>query len=133
MTKKKDQPEASMEQIIRADGRYPLDAFAFLHEALAKTSKSVHGEQDETANRHVSGQQLCCGLRDLALERWGPLAKTVLARWNIRGSIDFGNMVYLLIKHNMMRKTDEDSLEDFRNVFDFEDAFKFVAQFELKE
>jgi uncharacterized repeat protein (TIGR04138 family) len=42
-------------------------------------------------------------------------------------------MVYLLVEHNFMRKTAEDSLEDFRDVFDFEEAFGDSGQFELKE
>ena len=51
------------------------------------------------------------------------LARTVLARWNIRATADFGEMVYLLIANGAMSKTDEDSLEDFRDVYDFDEAF----------
>jgi uncharacterized repeat protein (TIGR04138 family) len=61
------------------------------------------------------------------------LARTVLRKWNIRETIDFGNMVYLLVEHEFMRKTDEDSLEDFRDVFDFDEAFAVGGEFELKE
>jgi uncharacterized repeat protein (TIGR04138 family) len=32
-----------------------------------------------------------------------------------------------------MRKTDEDSIEDFRDVYDFETAFAPADDFELKE
>ncbi len=42
-------------------------------------------------------------------------------------------MVYLLIDHDFMKKTDEDSLEDFRDVFDFDKAFRSKGEFELKE
>jgi uncharacterized repeat protein (TIGR04138 family) len=69
----------------------------------------------------------------LAVERWGQLAKTVLGRWNIHASADFGEMVYLMIRHRFMKKTEEDSLEDFRNVYDFEEAFRLQDEFELKE
>src|SRR5438309_7080011 len=37
----------------------------------------------ERMNRHITGQQLCHVVRDIALERWGLMAKGVLARWNI--------------------------------------------------
>jgi len=128
-----DKPAKSMDQVIREDGRYPPDAFGFLHEGLARAVSQVYGEQAVTAQRHVSGAQLCHALRDLAIERWGMLARTVLAKWNIHATIDFGNMVYLLVESGLMRKTDEDSLEDFRDVFDFEKAFDVAEEFELKE
>lgn len=123
----------SMDELIRSDGRYPPAAYAFLHEGLARAVKAAHGgEVTEGAQSHVSGQQLCFALRDLAIERWGMLARPVLERWNIRATLDFGNMVYLLIHHEYMRKTDEDSLEDFRDVFDFDKAFDTHDHFELK-
>jgi len=127
------EPVKSMEQVIRDDGRYPPDAFAFLHEGLTKAVKAVHGqpEQETSPRRHVTGKQLCESLRDLAMGRWGMLAKLVLSRWNIRSTTDFGNMVYLLVNNGFMRKTDEDSLEDFRDVYDFTAAFDFKDQFDI--
>ena len=123
----------SMEDVIRADGRYPLEAYAFLQEGLARAVREAYGEEPSEAQRHVTGRQLCLGLRDVARERWGMLARSVLAKWNIRATIDFGHMVYLLIEHQLMRKTDEDSLEDFRDVYDFDEAFRPQDEFELKE
>ena len=128
------EPNIPMDEVIRRDGRYPAEAFAFLHEGLNKAVRDVFGEQAAPeGQRHVSGKQLCEALRDLAVERWGMLARTVLARWNIRKTVDFGNMVYLLIDNNYMRKTDEDSLDDFRDVYDFDKAFSGYNSFELKE
>ena len=129
-----NQPERSMEEVIRTDGRYPLEAFAFLHDGLAQAVKDAFGEDvPEAGQRHVTGRQLCLTMRDLAIERWGRLARTVLDRWNIRATVDFGNMVYLLIEHDFMKKTDEDSLDDFRDVYDFSEAFHVSGEFELKE
>ena len=59
----------------------------------------------------------------MAIRRWGLVAKTVLASWNIRTTLDFGRIVYALIDNDMMQKTEGDSLEDFRDVFDFDQAF----------
>ncbi len=124
-----------MEDVIRSDGRYPLEAYAFMHDGLTTAVRKIYSpdEPTEGGQQHVSGQDLCGSLRDLALERWGMLARTVLRKWNIRETIDFGNMVYLLVEHNFMKKTDEDSLEDFRDVFDFDEAFAHGGEFELKE
>lgn len=125
-----------MEDVIRSDGRYPPEAYGFLHEGLGKAVKSVHGEVtagEVGQQHHVTGSQLCNALRDLAIERWGMLAPVVLGKWNIHATIDFGNMVYLLIRANFMRKTETDSIEDFRNVYDFSAAFDARDNFELKE
>jgi uncharacterized repeat protein (TIGR04138 family) len=77
----------------------------------------------EKLNRHISGRQLCWGLRDLALARWGMLARTVLESWNIRDTRDFGRIVFAFIDLEMMRKQPEDRVEDFDGVFDFREAF----------
>lgn len=129
-----NKPEKSMEEVILADGRYPPEAFGFLHEGLGRAVQDIHGESSgPEAQRHVTGRQLCESLRDFAIKRWGMLAGTVLGKWNIHETIDFGNMVYLLIEQGFMRKTDEDSLEDFRDVYDFAKAFGGYHAFELKE
>ena len=82
----------------------------------------VHDEPEPGVPRHVSGQQLCEGLRLLALESWGSLAQAVLASWNIRTTRDFGEMVFLLIRLGLMGKQDSDRIEDFGNVYDFNQA-----------
>lgn len=124
----------NMDALIRRDGRYPREAFEFLHEGFEFAVKRVHGEGPEPAgSKHVSGGDLCLALRDLAVQKWGLLAPTVLEKWNIHATLDFGNMVYLLVNNDFMRKTEEDSLEDFQGVFDFKDAFNIVCDLELKE
>ena len=128
MTENAEQPAAkgpeAMAQLIIDDGRYPLDAFEFLHDGLAPA---------EPGRRHVSGAELCCSLRDQAVDRWGPLARTVLRRWRINATDDFGNMVYLLVNNDFMQKTERDSIEDFRQVYDFDQAFTVRVDFKLKE
>ena len=125
----------SMEKLIRQDGRYPLGAFAFLNEGLSRAVQGVYGDKEppEPGQRHVTGEQLCLALRDLAIENWGPLARTVLRSWRIYATVDFGHMVYLLVNNGFMQKTESDSLEDFRDVYSFDDAFGRPGTFELKE
>jgi len=126
-------PEQSIEQIIREDGRYPPEAYAFLHEALQRAIRQVHGETGPKQPRHVTGGQICQAVRDLAIQRWGMLARTVLVKWNVRGTIDFGNMVYLMIRHGHWHKEEEDRIEHFRDVFDFAEAFDACDEFEVAE
>lgn len=111
-------------------GSFPVHAFSFVREGLAHTVKIVHGEDAAEAmlppddeSRHVSGQQLCLGLRDYANRRYGLLARTVLRRWGVERTEDFGRIVFSMIELGWMRKTDEDTLEDFRDVYDFDEAF----------
>jgi uncharacterized repeat protein (TIGR04138 family) len=111
-------------------GLFPPQAFDFIEEGLRHTVLQIHGREksekpdSETVCRHVSGPQLCDGLRELALAKWGRLARTVLRRWNITSTLDFGRIVFALIAAGQMQKTDEDTLEDFRNVYDFKNTFE---------
>jgi uncharacterized repeat protein (TIGR04138 family) len=73
--------------------------------------------------RHVTGQELAEGLRMYALDQFGPMAKTVLEHWGITTTLDFGEIVFILIEAGLMRKTENDNLGDFKNVFNFESAF----------
>jgi len=137
----------TLEDIIRTDGRYPPEAFDFLlDEGLPRAVREAYDGGSEQAGgssrapaphaeagKPVHGRQLCLALRDEAIDKWGMLASVVLAKWNIRSTLDFGNMVYLLIEHNVMQKTAEDSIEDFRDVYDFAETFRFEPDLHLKE
>jgi uncharacterized repeat protein (TIGR04138 family) len=78
----------------------------------------------EKMNRHVSGRELCWALRDYAIQQWGYLARTVLDSWNIRTTADFGRIVFGFIDFDLMQKQADDSADDFKDVFGFEDAFE---------
>ena len=56
-------------------------------------------------------------------EAYGRKARDVLARWNIRATRDFGEMIYVLINLGVMGKQDSDRREDFHEVYDFDQAF----------
>ena len=112
--------QASVPKLALDLGPYPHEAFEFVQRGLSYTVQKVHEAQtDPEASRHVSGQQLCEGLRDFAFRQWGMLARVVLERWGINATIDFGRIVFTLIEAGQMQKTPEDSLEDFRDVYDF--------------
>jgi uncharacterized repeat protein (TIGR04138 family) len=117
--------EKSIEEIVDDLGVYSADAYRFVQEALSFAVQKVHGEgADPEKGRHISGQQLCEGLREYATARWGMLARTVLNRWGISSTMDFGRIVFALIEHGVLQKTDEDAIDDFRNVYDFRTAFE---------
>jgi uncharacterized repeat protein (TIGR04138 family) len=125
--------EKTLQDVIDEVGTYPAAAYHFVQSGLNYTVNHVHGEKtEEGVNRHVRGQQLCEGLRDYALSQWGLLARTVLARWNITSTLDFGRIVFAMVENDLMQKTDEDSIEDFRGVFDFKTAFDADYRIEIK-
>ena len=104
---------------------YPLAAYEFVHRGLVYTVNRIYGPpKHPPVSRHVTGQQLCHGLRELATGQWGFLAETVLRRWNITSTMDFGRIVFSLARQKVMSTTPQDSIEDFRGVFDFTKAFE---------
>ena len=115
--------------VVARRTRYPLAAFVFVQRGLDFTVRRAHGEVDESLpehlqpNRHITGRQLCFGLRDLAVQEYGLLAKAVLRRWNIHRSEDFGRIVFAMVDGGLMRKTDDDTIDDFSGVLNFNDAF----------
>ena len=114
-------PEA-LDSIVAADSRYERDAYVFLRDALDFATKQQKKTKGASV-RHVSGPELLEGVRQYALKEFGPLVMTVFENWGIRSCEDIGNMVFNLIDAGIFGKTEEDSIEDFKNVYDFEDAF----------
>ncbi len=109
-------------QLIRKeDKRYEAGAYLFMRAALDFTLKRIR--EREKANRHVTGQELCHGIRDYALEQYGPMALTLFKQWGIERTEDFGEIVFNLVEYGVFGKTDTDSPEDFRAVYDFEEVF----------
>jgi uncharacterized repeat protein (TIGR04138 family) len=114
-----------IEEIAKLDSRYSLRAFEFVHEGLGRTVKKSYG--DETENQgphHVTGKQLCFCLADLAIEKWGYLARVVLSQLGVKSTYDFGRIVYLLVEHKWMYARPQDSIDEFKDVYDFENVFE---------
>ena len=110
--------EKSLEAVVREKGRYDIEAYRFVFEALD------HLLQKLGKRRHVSGAELSHAIRELAIERFGFLARTVLNAWDVHETHDFGEIVYHLVENELMSKTDEDRITDFDNIYDFEEAFE---------
>jgi uncharacterized repeat protein (TIGR04138 family) len=126
-------PSHPIVELLKEDTRYTFDAYVFVFEALNYAQNVMEmgvetpAESEEEASspeRHVTGQQLCEAIREFALEQYGYMAKDVLASWGIHATGDFGEIVFNLIRIGQMRKTAEDSRDDFENVYDFETAFR---------
>ncbi len=114
----------SLHEIARTT-RYPVEAFAFVRRGLDYTVHRTHEDIESLSDeqRHVSGKQLCQGLRDYAVDQYGALARTILKRWNIHRTEDFGRIVFAMVESGLMQATENDTVRDFDAVFDFDGAF----------
>ena len=112
----------ALDSIVASDPRYQRDAYVFLRDALdftTKQQKKIKG----VSVRHVTGPELLDGVRRYALKEFGPMVITVFDNWGVRSCEDIGNIVFNLIGAGVFGKTEEDSIEDFKNVYDFKEAF----------
>jgi uncharacterized repeat protein (TIGR04138 family) len=107
-----------MDRLRRQFPAYHDTAYVFVLAGLQYTITRL-GE-----SRHITGRELADGCRDLALDRYGLMARQVLEFWGIRTTRDFGEIVFALVECGVLVKQDEDTLEDFEDVFCFADAFE---------
>ena len=109
--------DSILEEIYQKDPRYGVDVYDFVLEALSFTQKKFKRK------KHVTGKELLEGIKILLMENFGPMALTVLKHWGVASTEDFGNIVFNLVENKVLSKTQEDSIRDFRDVYDFEKVF----------
>src|SRR5215472_16999245 len=126
-----------LDEVVRRDPRYAYEAYEFVFAALAHTQRLLGRlpprESSGEAEHHVRGPQLLDGIRDLALREFGLMARTVFRMWGINRTADFGEIVFNLVAANLMRKTSEDSRDDFRDVYDLDQVLVRDFHIDFKE
>ena len=113
----------TLKKIYAEDRRYDMEAYVFMREALDYTIKTL-GKPDKGPERHISGEELLEGIRRYALQEFGPITLKVLNTWGINNTEDFGDIVFNLVNAGELGKTEEDKREDFKNSYDFREAFE---------
>ena len=116
-----------VELICRKDSRYKPEAYLFLLAGLQFTVTQL------PQPRHITGQELADGLRLYGLDQFGPLTAQVFEHWGVRSTEDFGRIVFTLVENKLLRKTEEDTLEDFKHLYDFSSAFDPHPLFRLSD
>ncbi len=104
--------------IRERDPRFAAGAYAFTRQAVSFASEVFFA-----TGTHVSGRELLEAIRQFARDRYGLLASDVFESWGVRKTEDFGEIVFHLVEAGLLSKTEEDSLDDFRGVFSFEEVF----------
>ena len=115
---KKDDMTKTLKKIVDDDVRYELDAYLFVLSALEYTMRK------KKKIKHISGKELLEGIREFGLEEYGPMTKTVLNHWGVKNCQDFGEIVFSLVENGLLKKSEEDSREDFNSGYDFTDVFE---------
>jgi uncharacterized repeat protein (TIGR04138 family) len=113
-----------IEEILEKNSNYRLEAYTFVLAALHHTVVSLKKP------RHITGQELAAGIRDYAIEQFGPMARTVLEHWGVRETLDFGKIVFGLIDVELLSKQPGDKLSDFDKVYEFQEAF---GKYQIKD
>ena len=106
-----------MDRIRLRESRYDERAYLFVLAALEFVQQRL------PERRHLTGRELAEGCRDLALARYGVLARLVLEHWGLRTSLDIGEVVFTLVGTGLLMSQPHDSKDDFVGVFDFHSAF----------
>ena len=99
------------------DTRYHPDAYAFVMEALSYTQRKFH------AIKHVTGEELLEGMKEILLNQYGLMALTVLKFWGIRSTEDFGNVVFNLVHNRVLSQTQDDTINTFKDAYDLQEVF----------
>lgn len=105
-------------QLQKQDPRYHPRAYVLVLGALNHVMESL------TERRHITGAELAEGVRTVALDRFGLMARTVLDHWGVRSTEDMGEIVFALVEGGMLVRQEGDSREDFCDVYDFAEAFE---------
>ena len=107
----------ALKSIVHSDRRYDLEAYLLVQNALSFLLARMK------ERRHVSARELLEAIRQYAGKQYGPLGREVLEHWGVRRSEDFGEIVFNMIEKGLLKKTPEDSKEDFSGDEDFWNSF----------
>lgn len=107
-----------MDRIRLREPRFHEHAFLFVLAALEFCQQRL------TERRHITGGELAVACRDLALDRYGLMARLVLEHWGVRSTSDIGDIVFTLVDLGLLISQPNDAREEFTAVFEFDDAFE---------
>ncbi len=110
--------EGIMERIRLRETRFDEQAYLFVLSALEFSQSKLD------ARRHIAGSELAHACRDLALDRYGVMARIVLEHWGINSTSDIGDIVFTLVDLGFLLSQPNDTREDFAEVYDFSSAFE---------
>jgi uncharacterized repeat protein (TIGR04138 family) len=115
--------DAAVKKIRLTETRFSLAAYEFVRRSLDHALQRL-GRADQKKPAHVRGEELLESFRALALKDFGPMAKTVLNDWGISTCAEVGEVVFQLVQHGILGKSETDKIDDFQEIYTFRDAFE---------
>lgn len=118
----RDEREERIYHICETDDQYKPQAFFFIYLVLGRCRNVLEKPG------HVSGQDLLKAFSEEARMQYGPMALTVLNHMGFRSTEDVGRLVFLMVEEGLLSRTEKDTLEDFKEKYEFQE--EFVAKYQ---
>ncbi|MBR0457676.1 MAG: hypothetical protein IJJ26_00425 [Victivallales bacterium] len=117
-----DKNDKELNAVIRDLSQQPPffapEAYFFLLDSLA----FAMGKHSRSRHEQIRAADLTRAAATLALNKYGPFAKMVWNRWGLSCTMDWGQIVFRLADKKVLALSSQDKIEDFENVFDFDDV-----------
>jgi uncharacterized repeat protein (TIGR04138 family) len=110
--------EGVWDQIRVREDRFHEHAYLFVLAALEFQQSRL------PERRHINGRELSSAVRDLAIERFGVMARLVLEHWGVTATNDVGDIVFTMVELGLLMSQPSDTRSDFADVFAFDTAFE---------
>jgi len=122
-----------LREIVQQDSRYQVEAYEFMFRALDFTMEELNRRDlPDEESRHISARELLNGIQRYSIQQFGYLARSVFNHWGVNTTDDFGEIVFNLVKNDLLKKRPEDSREEFSGVYDFKEALDGTALDEVE-
>jgi len=118
MTDGLDRMLRQLDMLVCDDLRYSRNAYLFVFGTLGQTQ----GARESKA--HIDCRSLAFAMGHYAKDLFGPYAKDVLNSWGVENTFDMGVVVFNLGEAGMLALSKEDRLDDFKDVFHFDEFFE---------
>lgn len=104
------------ECLLRKHTQYNPNAYELIYEGLNLAVKKYNGTR-----KHVSGQDVVCGVIEYVRQEYGCLAFAILKEFGISDTADIGRLVFHLVEFDLLGMQEEDRFEDFVDVCDLQE------------
>ena len=110
-----------VEMMVEEDGRYPYEAYDFVNAAVKfSIDRIIAAESGNGIRRHINAVELLDGMVEFAQQQFGPLAWEVLRNWHLTAAKDIGKVVFNMVNHRLLSRSDRDTESDFNIPYDLE-------------
>ena len=120
----------ALQSLLSEHREYSSEAYRFLYQATNPASYAAHDMPDSNRGRHLSAAEFYAAICRLALQEYGPLARTVFDFWGLHTTQDIAKATYYLIAAGIFSKQSHETIEDFAPLPSLEEMLEkpFIPQ-----